>query len=123
MRFTAAQYDEAIENLKLAKAQLASDGNPCEVCGCSSHMAFECGHNPLVAMEVCAATVEAATRCHDMVHAHEEVAEADRVPRPWPDILRVHLHHFLHWATGFDTAFGVQRGPAKVVRPAGKEAT
>ena len=48
VRFTSAQYDEAIANLALAKDQLEPDGNSCSICGDSGHMAFECGHNPLV---------------------------------------------------------------------------
>lgn len=45
---SAADYDEAIEALQLAKSQLAPDGDNCAVCGDSGHQAFECGHNPLL---------------------------------------------------------------------------
>ncbi len=47
-RPTAADYDEAIEELQRARAQLAPDGNGCNVCGDSGHQAFECHHNPLL---------------------------------------------------------------------------
>lgn len=89
MRFTAKMYDKAIENLNAAKKQLEPDGNCCEVCGDSGHMAFECGFNPLVAMEIC----------------KQVTASADK------------LHDVLHWLSGHYSAFGEQLGPAKVVTP------
>lgn len=45
---TAADYDDAIAALQQARAQLAPDGNHCNVCGDSDHQAFECHHNPLL---------------------------------------------------------------------------
>jgi hypothetical protein len=89
MRFTAEMYDRAIENLALAKQQLEPDGNPCSVCSDSGHMAFECGHNPLVAVAFC-----------------RTIAETSEA-----------LHEQLHWLAGLDQAFGVQLGPARVVAP------
>jgi len=87
MRFTAKQYDDAITHLHHAKKQLESDGNCCAVCGDSGHMAFECGFNPLVAVLIC-----------------KQIADGS-----------AHLHEILHYLSGFDQAFGVQLGPAKVV--------
>jgi hypothetical protein len=95
MRFTQRQYDEAIASLKEARGQLEPDGNSCACCGDAGHMAFECGHNPLVAMALCRRVAQEA--------------EA--------------LHETLHYLSGWDSAFGVQIGPAKVVLPdAGGEA-
>ncbi len=53
MRFTIAQYDAAIRALTEAREQLEPDGRCCTCCGDGGHQAFECGHNPLVAMEIC----------------------------------------------------------------------
>jgi hypothetical protein len=92
MRFTAAQYDEAIRNLQDARKQLEPDGDCCSVCGDDGHMAFGCGHNPLVAVALCGAI---ATRSEQ-------------------------LHETLHWLAGWDSAFGVRRGPAKVIMPDGE---
>lgn len=89
MRFTANQYDQAIASLQAAKLQLEPDGNCCSVCGDSGHMAFECGHNPLIAVEICEQL------------AHESYQ----------------LHETLHRLAGFDHAFGVQLGPARVHMP------
>lgn len=91
MRFTKEQYQEAIDNLVAAKTQLEADGNCCAVCGDGGHMAFECGHNPLVAVHI----------CQQIAHQSYE------------------LHETLHYLAGHDFAFGVQRGPAKVVMPQG----
>jgi len=89
VRFTAKQYDEAIASLTAAKGQLEPDGNECACCGDSDHQAPECGHNPLVAMAICAAVAK---------EAHQ-------------------LHETLHWLAGFDLHMGQQRGPAKVCLP------
>jgi hypothetical protein len=89
MRFTVYQYDQAIEHLRLAKQQLAPDGAPCAVCGDSGHMAYECGHNPLVAVAMCKGIVEQSCA----------------------------LHETLHMLAGYDQAFGVQLGPARVIVP------
>jgi hypothetical protein len=89
VRFTAEQYDRAIEALAEAKKQLEPDGNCCSVCGDSGHQAFECGHNPLVAVALC---VGIADQSGD-------------------------LHETLHFLAGFNNAFGVQVGPRKVVSP------
>jgi hypothetical protein len=89
MRFTAKQYDEAIERLTEAKQQLVPDGAPCSVCGDGGHMAWECGFNPLRAMRLC-----------------RQIAENS-----------ASLHETLHYLAGFDSAFGVQLGPAAIVPP------
>lgn len=46
--FTAAEYDEVIQDLLLAKTQLRPDGQNCAVCEDNGHQAWECHHNPLV---------------------------------------------------------------------------
>ena len=89
MRFTAAQYDQAILALTEAKTQLEPDAKPCAICSDSGHMAFECGHNPLLAMSMC-----------------REIAQRSD-----------QLHGLLHHLAGYDFAFGEQQGPAKVVLP------
>lgn len=89
MRFTAYQYDKAIEALQDAKKQLEPDGGYCAVCGDSGHMAYECGHNPLVAVAMCKGIADGSEKLHEM----------------------------LHTLAGWDQAFGVQLGPARVVVP------
>jgi hypothetical protein len=89
MRFTAEQYNEAIDNLMRGRQQLEPDGNCCSICGDSGHMAFECGHNPLLAMALCRRVAE----------------DSDG------------LHETLHFLAGFDQRFGVQAGPAKIILP------
>ena len=89
MRFTAYQYDQAIKALQDAKLQLEPDGNCCSVCGDSGHMACSCGFNPLVAVLLCRNIAEGAEKLHDT----------------------------LHFLAGYDTAFGEQLGPRKVVVP------
>ncbi len=93
MRFSVQQYDEALEALTLARHQLEPDGNPCAVCGDSGHMAWECGHNPLLAQVLC-----------------QQIARDSDA-----------LHETLHHLAGHDFAFGVQRGPAKIVGPLDKD--
>lgn len=88
-RYTLEQYNEAIRRLQEAKQQLHADGQPCAVCGDDGHMAFECGFNPLVAMDLC-----------------REITEQSDA-----------LHETLHQLAGYDTHFGVQLGPAKVQPP------
>lgn len=89
MRFTAYQYDEAIKSLQDAKQQLEPDGNCCSICSDSGHMAWECGFNPLVAVEIC-----------------RQITVGSR-----------ELHDTLHYLAGYESAFGEQLGPAKVVVP------
>jgi hypothetical protein len=89
MRFTAGQYDQAIEALQLAKRQLEPDGNHCSVCGDNGHQAMECGHNPLVAVAMC-----------------QRIADQSE-----------ELHQTLHTLAGYQQAFGVQIGPRRIVMP------
>lgn len=89
MRFTENQYNQAIGALKDAREQLVPDGNSCSCCGDSGHQAFECGHNPLVAMVICISI--------------SKQAEA--------------LHETLHMLSGHVTYMGEMVGPAKVVLP------
>ena len=89
MRFTEKQYEEAIKNLQLAKAQLVPDGNNCSICEDGGHMAWECGHNPLLAVVLC-----------------NDVAD-----------LSENLHETLHILAGYDSMLGVPIGPAAIHRP------
>jgi hypothetical protein len=91
VRFTAKQYDEAIGRLVEGKQQLEPDGHCCAICGDSGHAAFECGFNPLVAMFLC-----------------REIAEQSEA-----------LHETLHYLAGYDSRFGEQLGPRKIVMPEG----
>jgi hypothetical protein len=50
--FTEGVYLEAIEKLKRGMTQLSPDGNCCAICEDSGHQAWECHHNPLVAMQL-----------------------------------------------------------------------
>lgn len=89
MQFSTSQYDQAIAALQAGKLQLEADGKNCSVCGDSGHQAFDCGHNPLVAMTLC-----------------ELIALESRS-----------LHETLHYLAGFNKRMGEQVGPAKVVVP------
>lgn len=142
--FTAFQYETALADLAAAKTQLVADANPCAVCGDGSHMAFECGFNPLVAMRLARLAADKAFAAHFSLHAHEEglsrvaceaegckegyvlgkgadgepeacdACNGDGFTDPVPD----EVHNLLHWLAGFDQAFGVQLGPARVIMPA-----
>lgn len=50
--FTRLDYKRAIRVLELGKKQLQPDGKNCIICGDNDHQAFECHHNPLVAMDL-----------------------------------------------------------------------
>jgi len=89
MRFTTQQYDKAIQALIEGKEQLNPDGKCCSICGDSGHMAWECGHNPLLAMEMCSVIAKSSNE----------------------------LHEHLHYLAGHDWMFGVQHGPAAIVPP------
>lgn len=87
--YTVTQYLVAINALIDGLRQLEIDGLCCTICGSDCHYAFECGHNPLVAMSLC-----------------ERVArDSDK------------LHETLHYLAGYDQRFGVTVGPAKVRSP------
>jgi hypothetical protein len=92
VRFSRAQYEAAIAALRLGSRQLAPEANCCAICGDSGHLAWECGHNPLLAMAVC-----------------ERIAKDSE-----------QLHATLHVLAGYDSHLGVQRGPARIVLPEGE---
>ena len=50
--FTEKDYLSAIRKLKRGMAQLQPNGYPCFICGDTGHQAWECHHNPLVAVEL-----------------------------------------------------------------------
>lgn len=89
MRFTIQQYAEARKSLLDAMDQIEPDGKPCSVCGDNDHMAYECGHNPLVAMFMC-----------------QQIAENSEK-----------LHETLHQLAGFNFHMGIQLGPKRVIVP------
>ena len=89
VRFTAEQYDAAIEALQAGKTQLAPDGDNCHICHGQDHQAFECGFNPLRAMALC-----------------EQIADQSEA-----------LHETLHYFAGYDRWFGTITGPRGVVVP------
>jgi hypothetical protein len=89
-KFTKQQYLAAAQTLLHACEQLEPDGRPCVICGDTGHQAFECGHNPLVAVALCQKIV-----CQSL-----------------------DLHETLHELAGFNTRMGETTGPAKVIAPA-----
>lgn len=111
MRFTDKQYSTAIAHLQDARTQLEPNGHGCHCCGGSGHQAFECGHNPLVAMAMCRDIAARADDLHAELHAiagrggdlAKQVAQS--------------LHDFLHTLSGTCMYMGEQVGPAKVVLP------
>ena len=86
MQFTEEQYDQAIENLQLAKRAITDPGPGCHVCGgdCLPH---RCGHNPLYAVWMCNQIVDSS---HD-------------------------LHEKLHFLAGFHTYMGEPVGPSGII--------
>lgn len=121
MRFTAAQYDQAAEWLRDGRDQLRPDGGVCRICHDSGHQAWECGHNPLRAMVVCAGVAAQASALHDRLHAIEEAmndADQSEALATW----REEAHDFLHGLAGFVSHMGHQLGPASVMSPDPAEA-
>lgn len=129
MRFTTEQYDKALEAIELARTQLEPNGHSCHICGGSGHQAFECGRNPLVAMQMCEMIAKRANELHDAVHASMDSipamvnavtsGEMDSV-KTWVDDgseLMDTIHEFLHGLAGFNVHLGMQVGPARVVLP------
>lgn len=75
---TAADYDEAIEALRLGRSQLAADPRGCIVCESDDHSAPDCHHNPLVL----------ARRFAAVIHVLELIPS----PLPYPeDVVRAPL--------------------------------
>lgn len=89
MMFTRTQYLVAMQSLADGLTQLEPDGLCCSICGDSGHQAFECGHNPLFAMKMCELISTQSGKLHDI----------------------------LHYLAGYETSFGVQVGPSRVVMP------
>jgi hypothetical protein len=116
VRFTSAQYEEAIANLRDAMTQLEPDGRCCVVCGDSGHMAWECGHNPLYAIACCEQIADRATSFHADMHATDEAANVRNVTAEIAD-QREAAHELLHMLSGACTYMGVRIGPARVVLP------
>jgi succinate dehydrogenase/fumarate reductase-like Fe-S protein len=116
VRFTAAQYDAAIEALVAAKGQLEPDAQCCRICHDTGHQAWECGHNPLYAMHVCEDLVPDASKLHEELHAIEEKLSVTDRPAALED-WREKAHTLLHYLAGFDQWMGRRVGPARVVLP------
>ena len=89
MRFTKQQYEQAIEALVLASQQLEPNSRCCNVCGDSGHVAYECGHNPLVAMEICVKIARETSRFKFsatpivLPNSQEPVFLSDSEPTKW----------------------------------------
>jgi len=49
--FKKCDYESAIVQIKACMEQLEPNGKNCSLCGDNDHQAFECTHNPLVALE------------------------------------------------------------------------
>lgn len=114
MRFTATQYAQAISVLHEGSGQLAPDTYSCRICHDTDHQAWECGHNPLLAMATCEGIAKAAEDLHERLHAIEEApSDGDRLIAEWRD----DVHAFLHHLAGHDTVMGHQVGPASILLP------
>lgn len=116
MRFTKEQYERASANLRDGMAQLAPDGRCCAICHDTGHQAWECGHNPLLAMATCAGVAKSSDELHRRLHAIEDRMDSEDVAddlAAW----REDAHEHLHMLAGHDIRMGEQVGPAKVVLP------
>jgi hypothetical protein len=115
VRFTADQYDQAIGALRDGRDQLA-DGFCCRICHDTGHQAWECGHNPLLAMGTCEGVATQAMQLHDRIHVIEEAmddADQTEALAEW----REDVHDFLHQLAAYDTSMGRRIGPGSVVLP------
>lgn len=122
MRFTDEQYAKAIEHLEAARTQLEPDGHGCQCCGDSGHQAFECGHNPLVAMAMCRGIVDRASALHGIVHSLGDLDTILPDPGNQPTaamalVILGRMHEFMHSLCGACSYMGVRTGPARVVLP------
>lgn len=115
MRFTREQYEAAIANLQDAMVQLVPEARCCAVCGDSGHLAYECGHNPLVAMAICKDIATNAETLHEEAHAFEAAHDVD--PDGPVQAMLNKLHSHLHRLAGWDSHMGVRIGPGRVVLP------
>src|SRR5688572_8414981 len=109
MRFTAYQYQKAIQALREAKKQLEPNGQCCACCGDSGHQAFECGHNPLVAMNICEELSAQSREEHEKLHKNEDDEDLN--------VSADKYHNLVHFLAGFDSWMGEVVGPAKVHLP------
>lgn len=119
MRFTKKQYEEAVKNLQYGINQLDNreGGGYCDICG-GEHYAWECGHNPLLAMSMCGGAKEAGRELHDEIHKLENDRDEEVEYTPWPAELQDKIHHLLHWLAGECFGMGMeQKGPARIVMP------
>ena len=129
MRFTKEDYEHAIKHLQEGMKQLEQDGRCCSICEDTGHMAWECGHNPLVAIALCNGIATRAGELHDLLHhptghpANECILSRvlDLVDtEEWAAELLAaegisdQLHHFIHWLAGYDSWMGELVGPAKM---------
>lgn len=112
-RFTDKQYAKAIAHLNDARTQLEPNGHGCHCCGGSGHQAFECGHNPLVAMAMCREISTRAEALHNIIHLLGDTPCAG----PIEAAALERMHEFVHTLAGHDTYMGVLVGPARVVLP------
>jgi hypothetical protein len=116
MRFTASQYDQAIKALFDGRTQLTPDGHCCRICHDTGHQAWECGHNPLLAMATCEGIARAAETLHDRLHVIEEAMHDSPQSEEIAD-WREDAHDLLHHLAGHDIHMGHQVGPASVSLP------
>ena len=119
MRFTKHQYEEAIKNLQEGMKQLdtCDGGGYCDICG-GEHYAWECGHNPLLAMATCEGAKDAGRELHDMLHILEDPDVPEEHRAEWPLEFKRKVHHLLHWLAGECFGMGCeQKGPARIVMP------
>jgi hypothetical protein len=118
MRFSSAQYVAAIAALRDGMQQLVPDGRNCRICHGTDHQAWECGHNPLRAMAICADVAQGAAALHDRLHTIEDAmndADQSEPIAAW----REDVHEVLHHLAGYGTVMGHRVGPASAVLPEG----
>ncbi len=115
-RFTAEDYDQAIERLRLGKTQLEHDGNCCAICG-DDCAAFGCRFNPLVAMKFCEIMGKDAAKIHEGLHEVMELMEQEgrEVPEDMQPFGRIHSG--LHWLEGRFQVMSQWIGPGMIVTP------
>lgn len=121
-RFTAEDYDQAIERLQLGKKQLEHDGNCCAICG-DDCAAFECRFNPLVAMKFCEMIGRDANSIHEDLHRllawmNEQGKDPDKEPSDDYDFTPFGgIHSGLHWLAGKYQVMSQWIGPGMIVTP------
>ena len=119
MRFTVVQYDRAIEALRAARKQIAPEDGfcfLCRICADAGHQAWECGHNPLLAMATCEEVARHALGLHVRLDTIEEKmndSDQSEALADWREDVRALLHHL----AGYDRDLGSRVGPACFVVP------